>query len=187
MQISPVAHFAASSCCSASRATVLGMRMPDKAFSLLPEAVRNHAIFSQAATANWDALRACYPSEEATLDAVTEVRAVLLPYGADSLVAGFYELGMAVDRSDKISGSYAVLKEKLKDEDEVLEVITKNPGVLGVQPDALDQQEPDVIRRFASVASGINGLFSPVCAGISSCARLCTTLQDRLRSPAPGL
>jgi len=134
------------------------MRMPDAVLEILPAAVRSHVIFSQAAEANWDSLRSCYPSEQAALAAVTDCRAVLLPYGADSLVAGFYEKGMAVNRSSKISGCYEVLKQKFEDK-EVLQVITKNPGVLGCQPAQLHNQSPDDIRRLASLAGGINGVF----------------------------
>ena len=39
---------------------------------------------------------------EAALAAASDNVAVLLPYGADSVAAGFYRLGEAVDRSDKI-------------------------------------------------------------------------------------
>ena len=137
------------------------MRMPDAVRAMLPAGVREHAIFNQAAEANWDAIRACYPSEEAALEAIKECTAIVLPYGADSTVAGFYELGLAVDRSDKITGSYEVLQSKLDSEAEVLEVITKNPGVLGCIPSGLEQASADDIRRGASLVSGANAVFGP--------------------------
>jgi len=137
------------------------MRMPDAVRALLPAGVREHAIFNQAADANWEAIRACYPSEEAALEAIKECTAIILPYGADSMVSGFYELGMAVDRSDKIAGSYEVLQSKLDSEAEVLEIVTKNPGVLGCQPTGLETASADDIRRGASLVSGANTFFGP--------------------------
>ena len=137
------------------------MRLPPSVLDLLPGAVTNHAIFCQAAEANWDALCACYPTEEAALAAVTDSRAILLPYGADQSVSGFYELGLAVDRSSKISSCFQVLQEKLDSEAQVLEVITKNPGVLGSMPSGLEKASADDVRRAASVASGVNGFFGP--------------------------
>lgn len=137
------------------------MRLPQSVYDLLPGAVTNHAIFYQAAEANWRALRACYPTEEAALAAVTDSRAVLLPYGADQQISGFYELGLAVDRSSRIARCYEVLQEKLDGEAETLEIITKNPGVLGSFPSGLEKASADDIRRAASVASGVNGFFGP--------------------------
>lgn len=61
------------------RGIAIEMRMPDAVLALLPMGVRNHLIFSQAAEANWDALRACYATEEATLAAATECRPLILP------------------------------------------------------------------------------------------------------------
>ena len=137
------------------------MRLPPSVLDLLPTQVTNHAIFCQAAEANWDALCACYPTEEATLAAVTDSRAILLPYGADMAVSGFYELGLAVDRSSKIASCFQMLQEKLDSEADVLEVITKNPGVLGSMPSGLEKASADDVRRAASVASGVNGFFGP--------------------------
>jgi len=136
------------------------MRMPDAILSLLPMGVRNHLIFSQAAEANWNALRACYPTENAALDAATECRPLILPYGAESLAAGFYELGEATDRSDKIAGSYQVLQNKLSSDDEVLDIVTKNPGVLGCAPSQLEKASAEDIRRGAQIAGGVNSFFS---------------------------
>ena len=146
---------------TAARCHRCTMRLPPSVLDLLPGAVTNHAIFCQAAEANWDALCACYPTEEAALAAVTDSRAILLPYGADQAVSGFYELGLAVDRSNKISSCFQVLQEKLDGEADVLEVITKNPGVLGSMPSGLEKASADDVRRAASVASGVNGFFGP--------------------------
>ena len=64
-----------------ARAASISMRMPDAVRDMLPAEIRNHMIFSRAAEANWDALRACYPTEDAGLDAVRKCMAVVLPYG----------------------------------------------------------------------------------------------------------
>ena len=144
-----------------SRAGPIAMRMSDRAADLLPSEVRYNAIFCQAAEANWDGFRACYPSEDAALDAAANGLAVILPYGADSPVSGFLEMDMAVDRSENIAGSYKVLADKLETEQEVLDVITKNPGVLGCIPEQLEGASADDIRRAASFAGGINSFLSP--------------------------
>ena len=85
---------------------------------------------------------------------------VILPYGADTQVSGFMEAGEAVNRSENILGSYDVLKSKFDgDEAKVLEVITKNPGVLGCAPAQLEKAGADDIRRAASFASGVDSVF----------------------------
>ena len=82
------------------------------------------------------------------------------PRQADSEASGFYELGLAVDRSEKIAGTYAVLRKKLDDDDDaVLEVLTKNPGVLGCVPELLDEASAADIRRAASIADAADGVF----------------------------
>ena len=45
--------------------------------------------------------------------------------------------------------------------EEALEIVTRNPGVLSCAPAQLAEQTPDNIRRAASVAAGISGLFAP--------------------------
>jgi hypothetical protein len=138
------------------------MRMPDAVLDMLPAEVRNNAIFAQATEANWVALRACFPSEEASVEALQANLAVILPYGADTPVSGFIELGMAVNRTDNIAGSFAVLREKFDgDEYAVLEAITRNPGVLGCAPEQLAKASAADINRAGSIASGFNSLFGP--------------------------
>lgn len=145
---------------AAHRGAVPIMRLPDTVRDLLPAEVVNHAIFYQAAENNWNALSECYPSEAEGLEAIQANVAVILPYGADSPTAGFLELGDAVDRSQNIAGSYVVLMEKLDgDKAAVLEVITKNPGVLGCVPGQLDKASADEIRRTASISAGVYSVF----------------------------
>lgn len=84
-------------------------------------------------------------------------RVVILPYGEDSV-----DYSEGVDRSDTITGCYNVLCETLDDSSEVLEVISKNPGVLGCPPAELAKAKAEDIRRTTAVASGISGAFAPV-------------------------
>ena len=130
---------------------------------LLPAEVRYNAIFSQAAEANWDALRACYPTEESALRAAETCLAVILPYGADSPASGFLELGLAVNRAENIAGCAEVLRAKFEgeEEDTVLDIITRNPGVLGCVPEQLERANPGDIRRAASIAGGFSDAFGP--------------------------
>ena len=98
------------------RADAPRMAIPPQVAELIPEAVRE----LDATEANWNALLACYPTEEAAKEAVRTNVALVVPYGFD-----------AGNRARNIAGSYKVLQEMLDDDDEVLELITKNPGVLG--------------------------------------------------------
>jgi hypothetical protein len=149
-----VAALSASGC----RTPAAVMRLPESVLKMLPMDVKNHAIFFQAAESNWNAFRGCYPSEEASLQALELSVAVILPYGADSPTSGFLEQGLAVDRSENIAGSYSVLQETLADDAEVLDVISKNPGVLGCVPRALESASADDILRAASIASGVTNV-----------------------------
>lgn len=126
------------------------MQAPDAVLELLPGAVRRNGRLRRAAEANWDALCACYPTTEAALEAAKLSTAVILPYGFD-----------ADNRAANIAGSFEVLKELLEDEAEVLDVITKNPGVLGCQPKGLRGSNAGDIKRAASVASGFSSFLGP--------------------------
>ena len=102
------------------------MQMPDEVRDIIPVAVQRSRQQSRMVEANWEALRTCYPTEEAAVAAVKLSTAVILPYGFD-----------ADNRARNIAGSYAVLQDMFADEAEVIEIITKNPGVLGCQPKGL--------------------------------------------------
>lgn len=136
------------------------MRMPSAVISKLPAEVKENAVFALAAQANWEALCACYQSEEAAIEAVEINFAVVLPYGAESVAAGFYELDEAVDRSENIAGSFEVLESKLEG-DELREVLSSNPGVLGCVPSQLEKASASDIKRAAAVASAAENVFGP--------------------------
>ena len=140
MKAAALCFTAALSGAAGLRVGTLTMRMPTAVLDLVPAEIRANAIFAQATESNWNALRACYPSEEAGIEALAIGLPVILPYGADTQVSGFMEAGEAVNRSENIRGSYEVLSSKFDgDQAKVLEVITKNPGVLGCIPTSLDQ------------------------------------------------
>jgi hypothetical protein len=124
------------------------MALPEAVAELVPKAVRS----MPATEDNWNALLECYGSEAAATEAVKRNLPVLLPYSYD---------GMKDQGADNIRGSYAVLQEMFGDEAEVLEVITKNPGVLGCKPNALSASTCDEIRRFAGVADVSEALLGP--------------------------
>lgn len=147
---------------AALRAGVPAMRMPAAVLEKIPAEVRANAIFAQATEANWNALRECFPSDEAGLAAIDQSLAVILPYGADTPISGFMEMGYAINRADNIAGSYNVLKSKFDgDADAVLEVLTKNPGVLGCLPAALQNASATDIQRAATFADVSDSVFAP--------------------------
>jgi len=128
------------------RARPLGMKIPDSVASLIPEAVRDLEVTER----NWLAVVNCFPTEEAAQSAVTDNVALVVPYGFD-----------AANRASNIAGSYEVLRELLDDDAEVLDVITKNPGVLGCVPQQLANSTARDIRLAANVASGAAQVFGP--------------------------
>ena len=107
--------------------------------------------------ANWKAVLSCFPTEEAALEAVKSNSALIVPYGYD-----------AGNRASNIVGSYQVLQDKLDDEAEVLEVITKNPGVLGCVPSALEAASARDIRLGAGFAKGVDTVLGPAKRFLSS-------------------
>ena len=122
------------------------MKLPSSVAAVVPEAVRDLPVTE----ANWKAVLSCFPTEEAAATAVKLNNAILLPYGFD-----------ASNRAANIAGSYKVLRELLQDEGEVLEVITKNPGVLGCVPAELAKSDANTIRMAAGFVSGVDSVLGP--------------------------
>lgn len=46
-------------------------------------------------------------------------------------------------------------------EEEGLEIVTKNPGVLGCNPEGLSEADPGQISTMANVANGVEAVFGP--------------------------
>ena len=134
--------------CMNPRTVGCTMVIPDAVEALVPTLSKRDR---KKAEKNWEAMRACYATEEAAVQAATKLISVILPYGFDA------------DRRDiNIAGTYKLLQEMLDSEDEVQEIIAKNPGVLGCVPSYLKESaSADDIRRTANVANGIDAVVSP--------------------------
>lgn len=74
-----------------------------------------------------------YPSEEAVLEAIAKNTAIVLPF---------------LNKPSFISGSWRALTEMMSEE-EALDVITRNPGVLASNPVGLSMQNALVIKNVA--------------------------------------
>jgi len=129
------------------------MKLPDEVANLVPEAVRD----LQETEANWQAIMTCYPTEADAITAVKINTALVVPYGFD-----------AANRASNIRGSYKALQELLSDDAEVLEIITKNPGVLGCTPKELAASSVDQVRMAADVAAGFDNVLGPAKRFLSS-------------------
>ncbi|KAL1528362.1 hypothetical protein AB1Y20_009715 [Prymnesium parvum] len=93
----------------------------------------------------WNALRRCYPTEEAAIDAVRANTGLCLPW---------------VSSASKIEGSYAVLVD-ICGKEAALEVITKNPGALGNDPLRLKASSPNEIMAVANLVATAGALKVP--------------------------
>jgi len=81
----------------------------------------------------WLELLKVYPTEAAALQAVSRNSAIVLPY---------------LNRPNFIAGNWRVLNDMMREE-EALEVITNNPGVLASNPAGLNLQNANVIKSTA--------------------------------------
>uniref|UniRef100_A0A7S0LN90 Uncharacterized protein n=1 Tax=Coccolithus braarudii TaxID=221442 RepID=A0A7S0LN90_9EUKA len=126
---------------AAPRATALLMAaLPERVAEVLPSSV----LADEAVVPLWRALRAVYPSEEAAVAAARRNSAVLMPY---------------MNTPEKIRGSWGVVQELCGDD--ALDIITRNPGVLGCDPDALAQANADQVRSAANVANVFETVLGP--------------------------
>ena len=113
--------------------------LPVRVRAMLPAV----ALQDPAVLPLWRALRECYPSEDAAIDAVKNNKALLLPWASST---------------DNIRGSYRVLVDVLANKDEVSKVLTQNPGVLGCDPDRLQLSSADEIRGVATMTAAVGRL-----------------------------
>lgn len=90
----------------------------------------------------WRELKKIYPTEEAALKAVQKNTAIIMPY---MTMPGF------------IQGSWKVLNEMMSEE-EALQVVTANPGVLGCNPAGLKKSDADTVKRAAGFVDGLETL-----------------------------
>ena len=121
--------------------------LPDAVEAVVPQLKKRDR---RKAEENWDAMKACYASEDAAIAAAVKLAAVILPYGPG-----------AERRVEYIEGCYEVLQDLLDSEEEVQEILTKNPGVLGINPAQLAKASADDVRRAASIADGVDNVLRP--------------------------
>ena len=119
------------------------MKLPARVIELLPQ----RALADPKAVAPlWRATRACYPNEDAAIDAIKLNKALLLPW---------------VSSKESIEGSFRVLCETLGSRDEAVKVVTLNPGVLGCDPKRLSLSSADEIKSVAATAAALGSLRGP--------------------------
>ena len=83
----------------------------------------------------WNTFKQCYPSEEAAIAALEKNTAVIAPQ---------------INSPTKIMGAYDLLVERFG-EGGVVEIITKNPGILACTPESLSTQSNDDITAGAAL------------------------------------
>lgn len=91
----------------------------------------------------WAQLLSVYPSEAAAKQAVDRNSAIVLPY---------------LNRPFHIDGSWEVLKTMMSEE-EALEVITKNPGILACNPAALKTSNKVAVQTTARAVDTVENLW----------------------------
>ena len=130
------------------RAAAAGVCM--MASSLLPESLQvllpAAAVNDPAVVPLWRALRKCYPSEAAALEAAERNPGLLLPWA---------------NSPETISGSFAMLCRKMEAA-AVLDVITKNPGVLSCDPQRLAISSAEEIQTVAATTAAIGAARTPL-------------------------
>jgi len=94
----------------------------------------------------WLELLKVYPTEEAALAAVQRNSAIVLPY---------------LNRPNFIPGNWKVLKGMMS-EQEALEVITKNPGVLASNPAGLTLANANVVKNAARAVDATEGFLESI-------------------------
>lgn len=96
----------------------------------------------------WNTFKQCYPNEEMAERALDRNTAVLAPQ---------------LNSPNKIIGTYEFLLERFGEEG-MLEVITKNPGILACTPQSLKSQSNDDILKAANLVVSLEDN-KPIIAG----------------------
>lgn len=155
------AHLGRAPCVArVSRAAVrMASALPPEVSKLLPpQAVEDDEILG-AIVPLWEALVDVFtPGEERVRSAEEEAAAVALASAAVAKNVAVVLPYMNVPSN--IYGSWDVLNDMFE-EDEALEIITKNPGVLGCNPKSLAEADPNQISTMAVVATGVEAVFGP--------------------------
>jgi len=96
----------------------------------------------------WKEFRKCYPNEGAAIAAAQRNSAVILPF---------------INTPDNIRFCYQVLCDELGfDTQERLDIITKNPGVLGNKPGELARSSQGEVRFSMGIVTFFDGVPKPI-------------------------
>ena len=95
----------------------------------------------------WKEFRKCFPSEKAATAAASRNVAVLLPF---------------INTPDNIRFCWQVLSELGFSDEEKLEIVTKNPGVLGNQPGQLARSSQGEVRFSMQLVTLFDGIPEPI-------------------------
>ena len=95
----------------------------------------------------WKELRKCYPNEEQALRAAEKQPLVLLPF---------------INTPDNIRFCFQVLGELGFSDEERLDIITRNPGVLANKPGELSLTSPGEIRFSLAVIDAVEAVPAPL-------------------------
>ena len=126
-----------------ARGSHLVMRLPDGVLELLDPGVK-----PQTVEPLWKEFRKCYPTEKAAVAAARRNVAVLLPF---------------INTADNIRFNYQILCNELGfDEGERLNIISKNPGVLGNKPGELARSSPGEVRFSMGIVTFFDAIPPPV-------------------------
>jgi len=122
----------------------------------------------------WREFRRCYPSEKAAIAAAKRNSAVILPF---------------INTPDNIRFCYQVLGELDFDDDEILDIITKNPGVLGNKPGQLARSSQGEIRFSMALVTALDGLPEPIRMAIPpiTAVTLVVVIAKRITECAGGI
>lgn len=144
-------------------------KLPEAVDSLLDPTIDRKAVLPL-----WREFRACYPSEQAAAAAARKNTAVLLPF---------------MNSASNIKFCRQVLGELGFDDDEALEIMTKNPGVLGNKPGELARSSQGEIRFSVRLVSLFDGAPAPVLAAIPSftAISIVAVIAKRLNDCAGGI
>ena len=131
-----------------------GIALPDEVETLLSKSTKGSfeakltpdeelTQMRPGAVVLWSRLLKIYPSEAAAIAAVQRNSALIMPY---------------MNKPAFIDGSWRVLNEMMSEE-EALEVITKNPGILACNPVGLKTTDAATVKRAAGFVNGVEGVF----------------------------
>jgi hypothetical protein len=145
------------------------VRVPDAVCEVLDPAVDIDEVAPL-----WKEFRAVFPTEEAAIRAARRNTAVILPF---------------INSADNIRFCWQVLGELGFSKEEALEIVTKNPGVLGNKPGLLARSSQAEVRFSMGLVGALDELPEPVRLAIPplTCIALVVGIARRLSECAGGV